>query len=136
MWLHRRKDKDGDGSTSTNVVSSENISPPATLDQHHKKSSTSTNSQRKDEKKPSGIRKKILQLGGFGHHQQPATDGSSVKLSSSELKRLEQTKQLLFKQTSPTNYCEFLYDVFIKNTYNYTDRHMCVFAQTVSKSRK
>jgi hypothetical protein len=73
MWLHRRKD---DGST-------ENISPPS-----------------KEEKKPSGIRKKILKLGGFGHHshQQSAPEASVVKLSSSELKQLEKTKQLLFKQ--------------------------------------
>lgn len=80
MWLHRRKDKEEDGS-------SENISPP---------------NQFKEEKKPSGIRKKILKLGGFGHHShhQNAPEASNVKLSSSELKQLEKTKQLLFKHNS------------------------------------
>lgn len=89
MWLHRRRDKE-DGPKN----GSENISPP-------EETTSTPSTQRKEEKKPSSIRRRILQFGGFGHHQQ--SEGQE-KLSNSDLKKqLEQTKQFLFKQSSPSN---------------------------------
>jgi hypothetical protein len=86
MWRHRRKDKeDANGAA-------ENISPP-----NEGKSTPAS----KEEKK-GGIRKKILQFSGLGHHQ-----AAEVKMSNSELKKLEQAKQLLFKQGSLPHQCKY-----------------------------